>query len=71
MQDQKPDEPNDSFFGDLRELVLPVSPLLDPENSFVEAPRDDRFHLAQGMNKFAKDAWEVFDPIIGARQSSD
>ena len=40
------------LFEDLAELVLPADFLLDPANSTVEAPQDERFQAARRMDKF-------------------
>lgn len=49
----------DYFLDELQQLVLPADPLLDPRNRLVEAPKDDRFHMAQGIQKFIDNVLEV------------
>ena len=52
------------IFQDLAELVLPTSTLIDPENTNVEAPHDDRFQIAQKMEHFAKDVSEPYYDLL-------
>lgn len=40
------------FYDDLRDLVLPLSTLLDAENEECEVPSDPRFQIYQSMESF-------------------
>lgn len=40
------------FYDDLRDLVLPMSLLLDAENAECEVPSDPRFQIHQSMESF-------------------
>ena len=52
------------LYQDLAELILPVRPLLDPENAKVEVPHDDRFQIAQKMDTFAADVRETYYDLL-------
>ena len=55
------------FLDELQQLVLPADPLLDPANAMVEAPHDDRFQMAQGIDQILENVVDVSYPL----QSSD
>ena len=40
------------FYDDLRDVVLPLSTLLDAENEECEVPSDPRFQIHQSMESF-------------------
>lgn len=40
------------FYDDLRDIVLPLSTLLDVENGECEVPSDPRFQIHQSMESF-------------------
>jgi N-alpha-acetyltransferase 35, NatC auxiliary subunit len=42
----------DVVFEELRSMVLPAGPLLDPANEMVENPYDSRFRIAQQVDQF-------------------
>jgi N-alpha-acetyltransferase 35, NatC auxiliary subunit len=46
-------------FDDLVEVVLPADVLVDPANAGIDAPNDDRFKIAQTMDKFVTQASQV------------
>ena len=47
------------FLEELKELVLPVHQIMNPENALIETPHDDRFKIAQGLDSFIQKICEV------------
>ena len=59
LEKKDTDNPKEHFIGDLKELVLPASSLLDPANGLIEAPHDDRFQIAHRIDRFAQMVQDV------------
>ncbi|KAL1970414.1 hypothetical protein VTN77DRAFT_5575 [Rasamsonia byssochlamydoides] len=55
------------LYDDLAELVLPCSPLLQPENEEVEMPSDPRFQICKSMEGFIK---RVSQPFVDTFRSA-
>ncbi|EEA23234.1 N-alpha-acetyltransferase, non-catalitic subunit [Talaromyces marneffei ATCC 18224] len=55
------------FYDDLRDLVLPLSTLLDPENEEIELPSDPRFQIHQSMDSFVA---RVAHPFVDTFRTS-
>lgn len=52
-------DPGQFCCDDIAQLVLPRSPLIDPENDTVEFPSDPRYQIAKYMREFVQRASQV------------
>ncbi|EED14819.1 amino-acid N-acetyltransferase subunit Mak10, putative [Talaromyces stipitatus ATCC 10500] len=55
------------FYDDLRDLVLPLSSLLDEHNAEIEVPSDPRFQIHQSMESFVA---RVAHPFVDTFRTS-
>ena len=44
---------------ELRDIVIPIGPLLDPKNEEIEVPTDPRFLINARMNEFISRVGQV------------
>lgn len=58
------------LFDDLRDLVLPLSPILDEEHDAIEVPSDPRFQLRQSMESFVTHVAHVSQKFYTISKSS-